>query len=99
MPPNCTSASRRSSPRAAPRKAATPHGLARPLHYLAGKLEGGEFLMGSGFTIADAYLFTVLNWAGFAKFGLDDWPALQAYQARVAAIPAVQEALRAEGLA
>ena len=55
--------------------------------------------MGEQFTIADAYLFTVLNWAGFAKFSLDDWPVLQAYQARVAAIPAVQEALRAEGLA
>lgn len=73
--------------------------LARPLGYLAGKLEGGEFLMGSRFSIADAYLFTVLNWAVFAKFSLDDWPALQAYQARVGAIPAVQEAMRAEGLA
>ncbi|MCC2956656.1 glutathione transferase GstA [Massilia sp. IC2-477] len=73
--------------------------LARPLGYVAGKLEGGKFLTGSGFTIADAYLFTVLNWALFAKFSLDDWPALQAYQARVGAIPAVQEAMRAEGLA
>ncbi len=73
--------------------------LARPLGYLAGKLDGGEFLMGSRFTIADAYLFTVLNWALFAKFNLDDWPALQAYQARVGAIPVVQEAMRAEGLA
>jgi glutathione S-transferase len=73
--------------------------LARPLNYLAGKLEGGEFLTGSQFTIADAYLFTVLNWAIFAKFDLNAWPALQAYQARVAAIPAVQEAMRAEGLA
>ena len=73
--------------------------LTRPLGYLAGKLEGREFLAGSGFTIADAYLFTVLNWALFAKFNLDDWPALQAYQARVGAIPAVQEAMRAEGLA
>lgn len=72
--------------------------LARPLDYLAGKLDGGEFLMGSQFTIADAYLFTVLNWALFAKFSLTDWPALQAYQARVGAIPAVQEAMRAEGL-
>ena len=73
--------------------------LARPLSYIASKLETGPFLMGEQFTIADAYLFTVLNWAGFAKFSLDDWPVLQAYQARVAAIPAVQEALRAEGLA
>ncbi|SFD63931.1 glutathione transferase GstA [Massilia yuzhufengensis] len=73
--------------------------LARPLTYLAGKLEGGRFLGGSGFSIADAYLFTVLNWAGFARFSLADWPQLVAYQARVAALPAVQEAMRAEGLA
>ena len=73
--------------------------LARPLGYLAGKLEGRTFLTGETFSIADAYLFTVLNWALFAKFTLDDWPALQAYQARIGAIPAVQEALRAEGLA
>lgn len=73
--------------------------LARPLGYLAGKLESRDFLAGSGFTIADAYLFTVLNWAMFAKFSLNDWPALQAFQARIGAIPAVQEAMRAEGLA
>lgn len=73
--------------------------LARPLGYLAGKLENQQFLMGERFNIADLYLFTVLNWVGFAKFSLEGWPALQAYQARVAAIPAVQEALRAEGLA
>lgn len=79
-------------------RAAAWAALARPLGYLAGKLEGGAFLMGEQFTIADAYLFTVLNWAQFAKFSLADWPALQAYQARIGALPAVQEALRAEGL-
>ncbi|MCA1248531.1 glutathione transferase GstA [Massilia sp. MS-15] len=73
--------------------------LARPLGYIAGKLDGRDFLAGASFSIADAYLFTVLNWAMFAKFSLDDWPVLQAYQARVGAIPAVQEAMRAEGLA
>jgi len=80
-------------------RAAAWAALAHPLDYLAGKLEGGAFLTGARFTIADAYLFTVLNWALFAKFSLADWPALEAYQARVGAIPAVQEALRAEGLA
>lgn len=73
--------------------------LARPLDYLAGKLESRAFLMGSEFSIADAYLFTVLNWARFAGFKLNDWPALEGYQARVGAIPAVQQAMRAEGLA
>jgi len=80
-------------------RAAAWAALARPLDYLAGKLASREFLVGSGFTIADAYLFTVLNWALFAKFNLNDWPVLQAYQARIGAIPAVQEAMRAEGLA
>ncbi|KFI06247.1 glutathione transferase GstA [Massilia sp. BSC265] len=80
-------------------RAAAWAALARPLDYLAGKLASREFLVGSGFTIADAYLFTVLNWALFAKFKLNDWPVLQAYQARIGAIPAVQEAMRAEGLA
>ena len=80
-------------------RAAAWAALAHPLGYLAGKLESRDFLAGSQFTIADAYLFTVLNWALFAKYNLNDWPALQAYQARIGAIPAVQEAMRAEGLA
>ena len=80
-------------------RAAAWAALAHPLGYLAGKLESRDFLAGSQFTIADAYLFTVLNWALFAKYNLNDWPALQAYQARIGAIPAVQEAMRAVGLA
>ena len=80
-------------------RAAAWAALAHPLGYLAGKLESRDFLAGSQFSIADAYLFTVLNWALFAKYNLNDWPALQAYQARIGAIPAVQEAMRAEGLA
>jgi glutathione S-transferase len=48
--------------------------------------------------VADAYLFTVLNWVGFTSFSLDNWPALQAYHARIKTLPAVQEALRQEGL-
>jgi glutathione S-transferase len=56
------------------------------------------FLLGDTFTVADAYLFTVVNWANFVKVDLSKWPALVAYQARVAARPKVQEALKAEGL-
>lgn len=66
--------------------------------YLARSLEGRDHLMGERFTVADAYLFTVLNWCGFAGVDLAPWPVLQAFQARVAARPAVQQALRAEGL-
>ncbi|NMO15401.1 glutathione transferase GstA [Pyxidicoccus fallax] len=59
----------------------------------------GPFLMGEQFTVADAYLFTVTNWAGHVKVDLEPFPALRAYQARVAARPSVQAALKAEGLA
>ncbi|MBQ5950362.1 glutathione transferase GstA [Massilia sp. ST3] len=73
--------------------------LAAPLTYLAGKVDGEHYLMGEQFTVADAYLFAILNWIGFAKFTMNDWPTLQAYHSRVAALPAVQEAMRREGLA
>ena len=61
-------------------------------------LDGQDYLAGDNFTIADAYLFTVTNWAGHVGFDLSPWPRVQAFQARVAARPAVQQALRAEGL-
>ena len=48
--------------------------------------------------MADAYLFTVVNWAGMLKIDLAPWPALQQFQARVAARPKVREAMQAEGL-
>lgn len=67
--------------------------------HVARSLEGRDYLMGERFSVADAYLFTVLNWTGFTGIDLAPWPLLQAFQARVAARPAVQQALRAEGLA
>jgi len=68
------------------------------LDWLAKQLEGKQYLMGDKFTVADAYLFTILNWAGPSKFDLSKWPAIVEYQKRVAARPKVQEALKAEGL-
>ena len=56
------------------------------------------YLIGDAFTIADAYLFTILNWAPMLKVDLAPWPALQRFQARVAARPAAREAMVAEGL-
>lgn len=66
--------------------------------HLARSLEGRDYLMGERFTAADAYLFTILNWCGFTGIDLAPWPVLGAFQARVAARPAVQQALRDEGL-
>jgi glutathione S-transferase len=60
--------------------------------------KGGPFLMGSQFTVADAYLFTVVNWTKFLKIDLGQWPNVKAYVERVAARPKVHEALKAEGL-
>ena len=57
-----------------------------------------KFLLGDQFTIADAYLFTVTTWADHLKIDLSGFPKLQAFQKVIAARPAVQSALRAEGL-
>jgi len=73
--------------------------LERRLAYVAQQLEGRDYLLGSDFSVADAYLFTVLGWFKYLPVDLSAWPLLQAYQARVAARPAVQAALKAEGLA
>src|SRR5262245_13758623 len=72
--------------------------LGQRYDYIAKKLAKSPYLMGEAFTIADGYMFTILNWANFVKIDLGKWPALQAYQGRVAARPAVQAALKAEGL-
>lgn len=72
--------------------------LAKRIGIAAQQLEGRDYLMGSSFSVADAYLFTVLGWARHVKVDLAPWPVLQAYLARVAARPAVQAAMAAEGL-
>ena len=60
------------------------------------RLAGRDYLFGDRFTAADAYLFTVTNWAGYVKLDLSEYANLAAFQKRVAARPAVQEAMRAE---
>jgi glutathione S-transferase len=58
-----------------------------------------QYVMGDEFSIADAYLFTTLNFANFLQIDLARWPAIQAYMARVAGRPAVRKAMKTEGLA
>ncbi|QJR11888.1 Glutathione S-transferase GST-6.0 [Usitatibacter rugosus] len=72
--------------------------LSKRFDWLAKQLEGKTYLTGDTFTVADGYLFVVLNWTKFVGIDLTPWPALTAFQARVGARPKVQEALRAEGL-
>jgi glutathione S-transferase len=62
------------------------------------QLTGRSHLLGDSFTVADAYLFTITNWASAVKFDLSPFPHLRALQERTAARPAVQAAMRAEGL-
>ena len=73
--------------------------LERRLAYVNQQLAGKSYLMGEDFSVADAYLFTVLRWSPVAKLDLNQWPEIVAFQARMATRPAVQEALAAEGLA
>jgi len=66
--------------------------------YLNQQLEGKSYLMGDSFSVPDAYLFTVTNWAPRVGVDLADQPHVQAFMARVSARPAVQEAMKSEGL-
>ena len=72
--------------------------LTRRLDYLQQQLGAKPYLMGERFSVADGYLFTVLNWSRWVKFDLAPWSGLVEFVARVAARPQVQAALEAEGL-
>ena len=62
------------------------------------RLSANEYLVGNQFTIADAYLFTVTNWANMLKIDLSRFPHVSAFQKRIGSRPAVQAALKGEGL-
>jgi glutathione S-transferase len=79
-------------------KASALANLEKKFEWLSGFLDKKTFLMGDAFTVADAYLFTVLNWTRHLKIDLGRWPVLNAYQSRIAPRPKVQQALREEGL-
>lgn len=71
----------------------------RRLAWVNEQLAGKDYVMGADFSVADAYLFTVVGWTKFVKIDIGGLPHLKAYLARVAARPGVQAALKAEGLA
>jgi glutathione S-transferase len=66
--------------------------------YADQKLAGQDYLMGSQFTVADGYLYTMLRWAEGNKMDLSGLSNLMAFKDRVGARPKVQEALTKEGL-
>ena len=68
------------------------------LKFVDGELAGKTYLMGTDFTVADGYLFTVTNWAKPMAIDLSPYPNLLSWRERVAARPAVQAAMKPEGL-
>ena len=62
------------------------------------ELAGKKYLMGDAFTVADPYLFTVTNWAPRVAVDITPFANITAFRERVAARPAVQAAMREEGL-
>ncbi|GAC1599534.1 MAG: glutathione transferase GstA [Ramlibacter sp.] len=72
--------------------------LASRFQWIDGELKSKDYLMGDSFSVADGYLFTVTNWAKPTNVDLSAYPNLIAYRKRIAERPAVQEAMKAEGL-
>jgi glutathione S-transferase len=62
------------------------------------QLAGQQYLVGNSFSVADVYLFNVSNWAPLVKVDLSGFANLAAFRAHMAQRPAVQAAMRAEGL-
>ncbi|KAB2913729.1 MAG: glutathione transferase GstA [Hyphomicrobiaceae bacterium] len=72
--------------------------LATRFAHLDKHLAGNDYLMGTDFSVADAYLFVVSNWASRVDVDLSPYANVLAYRKRVGARPAVQAAMKAEGL-
>lgn len=72
--------------------------LGKSFSLIERRLGKGPYLMGEQFTVADAYLVTVLNWTRAAGIVLGKWPALKEYRDRVRKRPAVVAAMEAEGM-
>ena len=72
--------------------------LQRRYEYIERILAKQQWLLGDHFTVADAYLFTVTRWAAAVKLDLSGYPALLAFQERIAKRPGVQAAMLSEGL-
>jgi glutathione S-transferase len=72
--------------------------LTSRLETVAEHLSTRAFLLGEHFTVADAYLFVTLSWGPHVNFDISRWPVLVDYAAKISARPAVQMAMKEEGL-
>jgi glutathione S-transferase len=77
---------------------ATLERISKRLDHLDAVLAKSKFLLGNSFSVADAYAFTVLSWGPHLKVDMSPWKNIRAYLERVGKRPAVQAALKAEGL-
>ena len=68
-------------------KAAAVESLGKKFDWLSPRIASGKYVMGDAFTVADAYLYTVLRWTGLVKIDLARWPTLSAYLALVGRAP------------
>lgn len=81
---------------AEPTKAAARALMDPTLDYLAKRLGTSDYLVGNHFTVADAYLVTLLNWFGFVGVDLKTWPTIQAYHQKHLQRPSVAQAMGVE---
>jgi glutathione S-transferase len=72
--------------------------VSKRLAWVDAQLANKSYLLGNEFSVADAYAFTVMNWGQWVGIDIKQWPNIAAYMDRVAARPAVQSALKKEGL-
>jgi glutathione S-transferase len=72
--------------------------IGKRLDLVEKQLEGKQYLFGDAFTIADAYLATIVNWSGHVTLDLSKWPNIKAYRKRVLDRPGAKAVLKAEGL-
>ena len=72
--------------------------LTKRTDWLEKEFGARQFLLGDQFTVADAYLFTILNWFGMRSIDLAHWPNLKKFHERVGARPSTQTAMKTEGL-
>lgn len=77
-------------------KVAAREALANRLAYIAGHLAHSDYLLGKQFTVADGYLYTVLNWGQWVGVDIKQWPSLAAFVEHVANRPSVVTARAAE---
>jgi glutathione S-transferase len=68
------------------------------MDFVSAQLSKTEYISGNQFMVADAYLFTVLNWSGMIQFDLTPWPSILSFMERMRSRHSVQTALKEEGL-